>query len=163
MTKKLVTLGILAALTFPLSYIEFLFPLSFIPVPGFKLGLANIAVMAALMLYDTKSAAAVSGIRLIFSLLFFSNPVSFLFSLSGAFLSLTVMAILKKTDFFTPVGISVAGAAFHNIGQLVAASVIFSSPYFFSYLPVLTLAGTATGVLNGFVIVIILKVIRKRA
>ena len=91
----------------------------------------------------------VSLARILLSLLLFGNVLSFLYSLSGAALSLTVMIIAEKTRFFGKIGVSIAGGISHNIGQLFAAALSTGSFSVFVYLPVLLIAGVLTGMFNG--------------
>ena len=95
-SKKIAVTGVLSALAIVLGYIEYLIPLNF-AIPGIKLGLANLAVLFALIVTDTKYAASVSLIKIVTTSLIFGNFVSFCYSLSGGFVSLAVMTIMKKT------------------------------------------------------------------
>ena len=106
----------MAAVAMMLSYIEALIPPVYSAVPGIKLGLANIAVIFALYSVDPKSAALISLVRVALSALLFGSVMSFIYSFSGAVLSLAVMILLKKSALFSAVGVSVAGAVMHNVG-----------------------------------------------
>lgn len=151
----LALLGVLTALCFGLSYIEMMLPS--VGIPGIKLGLANICVMAALWLVGTKEAAGVNLVRIVLNWLIFGNFTGLVYSLAGGALSFVCMVILKKTDRFSPVGISAAAGAAHNIGQLFAASLLTDAGALLGYLPVLIAAGTATGTVNGIIITAVLK------
>ena len=157
-TRKIALAGLLAALAFGLSYIEFLLP-SFdaVGIPGFKLGLANLAVMLALYRIGPGSAAAVSGVRLVLSLLLFGSVTGFLYSVAGAVLSLAGMILLRKTDRFGVLGVSVAGGVLHNVGQILCAMAVLGTAGIVSYLPVLLVTGAVTGAVNGGVLRMILK------
>ena len=72
-----------------------------------------------------------------------------LYGLAGASLSLLVMGFLKKTERFGCVGVSAAGGAAHNIGQLLVACMVLESANLLYYLPVLLAAGTAAGCVIG--------------
>lgn len=148
--------GVLAALAFGLGWLEMLLPS--IGVPGAKLGAANLAVLAALYLCSSAEAAFVSLVRIILSWLLFGSFTGFIYSLCGGALSLAVMIILKKTDRFSPVGVSAAGGAFHNIGQLLAAYIMMGRGVL-GYLPALLLFGTVFGTITG----ILAKLIIERA
>ncbi len=158
--KRIALLGVMSALAFGLSWLEFLIPLNW-TVPGVKLGLANLAVMAALYLAGWGEAAAVSGVRLLLSLFLFGSFSGFLYSLFGAVLSLTGMILLKKTGKFGIPGVSMTGAVLHNLGQLFAAGLLTGSAAVVSYLPILLAAGTVTGLANGLILTGILRIIRK--
>lgn len=156
-SRKTATVGLLAALCFGLSYLEFLLPFSVLGVPGIKVGLANICVLAALYLFDLPEAAGVNIVRIILSWLIFGSFTGLLYSLAGAVLSLGVMLILKKTDKFSPVGISAAGGAMHNVAQIAVAAALTDASALWYYLPILLIAGTAAGTFNGIILKIVLN------
>lgn len=149
-TKKVATLGLTIALAMIMSYIEALVPLSF-AVPGIKMGLANIVIIFVLYKIGTKEAILVSLIRVILVSLLFSNAMAMAYSIAGAVLSLSVMWLLKKTDKFSVVGVSVAGGVMHNVGQIIMAVILLGTEQIALYLPVLIITGTATGVVIGIV------------
>ncbi|MBE6900343.1 MAG: Gx transporter family protein [Ruminococcaceae bacterium] len=149
-TKKVAMLGLSIALAMIMSYIEVLVPLSF-AVPGIKMGLANIVIIFVLYKIGTKEAILVSLIRVILVSLLFSNVMAMWYSLAGAVLSLGIMWILKKTDKFSVVGVSIAGGIMHNVGQIIMAVIVLGTEQIALYLPVLIITGTATGVVIGIV------------
>ena len=140
--------GLLIALAFVLSYVESLIPIS-LGVPGVKLGLANLAVIAALYTVGAGGAAFISLVRIVLMGFTFGTPSMILYSLAGGILSLLVMAFLKRFKVFGMVGISVAGGAAHNIGQIAVAAAVVEQAALFAYLPVLLAAGTVAGSLCG--------------
>ena len=149
-TKKVAMLGLTIALAMIMSYIEALVPLSF-AVPGIKMGLANIVIIFVLYKIGTKEAILVSLIRVILVSLLFSNVMAMAYSIAGAVLSLSVMWLLKKTDKFSFVGVSIAGGIMHNVGQISMAVILLGTEQIALYLPVLMITGTATGVVIGIV------------
>ena len=149
-TKKVAMLGLTIALAMIMSYIEALVPLSF-AVPGIKMGLANIVIIFVLYKIGTKEAILVSLIRVILVSLLFSNVMAMAYSIAGAVLSLSVMWLLKKTDKFSFVGVSIAGGIMHNVGQIIMAVILLGTQQIALYLPVLMITGTATGVVIGIV------------
>ena len=149
-TKKVAMLGLTIALAMIMSYIEALVPLSF-AVPGIKMGLANIVIIFVLYKIGTKEAILVSLIRVILVSLLFSNVMAMAYSIAGAVLSLSVMWILKKTDKFSFVGVSIAGGIMHNVGQIIMAVILLGTEQIALYLPVLIITGTVTGVVIGIV------------
>ena len=72
-------------------------------------------------------------------------------------LSIVVMAVLKHTDKFSEVGISVTGGVMHNIGQIIAAVIIMDTSAIIIYLPVLMISGVVTGIVIGIVATMIVK------
>lgn len=147
-TKKLTTLALLCALALVLSYVESLLP-PLTAVPGIKIGLGNIAVVLALYGIGTWAALGLSLLRLILSSLLFGTGMSFLYGLAGALLSFFGMALLKKTDRFSPIGVSGAGGVLHNLGQVLVAVLVLDTPAILGYLPALVLTGTLSGALVG--------------
>lgn len=159
-TKKIALCGVLTALAMIFSYIESVIPIP-IPVPGIKLGVANIAVITILYVLGVKEAIVINLLRIVLTSLLFGNVNSFLFSISGAALSLTIMIIMKKLNFFSCIGVSVCGGVMHNIGQIIAAVFIMGSEAIVFYLPVLIVSGVFTGIVIGVVSGIVAKHVRK--
>ena len=121
------------------TFVEIKLPVSAaIPIPGFRLGLANIAVMAAAYSFSFADAAFTAILKIMLSSLLFSNPVSFLFSAAGTLLSLAVLALFCTGigKHFSLVGISAVCAVFHTAGQLLCAVYL---------IPVSLISGIATG------------------
>ncbi len=155
--------GLLIALAFVLSYVESLIPIS-LGVPGVKLGLANLAVITALYTVGLAGAAFVSLVRIVLMGFTFGTPSMIIYSLAGGVLSLIVMAVLKRFKAFGMVGVSVAGGAAHNIGQIAVAAAVVEQAGLFAYLPVLlaagTVAGSMIGLLGGMVVSRIRRAVR---
>ncbi len=148
-TKKLTFLALSVTLALILSYLEALLPPIVATVPGIKPGLSNLVVICLLYRYGTKEAATVSFLRLLAVFLLFGNPLMSIYSLAGATLSLTAMAILKKTALFSTVGVSVVGAVIHNLGQILVAIFLFDSLEIGYYMLILTVTGTIAGTFIG--------------
>ena len=159
-TKRLALLGLSVSIALILSYIEFLLPPIFSAVPGIKLGLANIIIIYLLFALSAKDAAIVSIVRVILSSLLFGTALTLLYSLSGAVLSLAVMIILKKADLFSKVGVSIAGAVMHNVGQILTAIAVLRTAEIGYYLIVLTLTGILSGVFVGIAGASLIKYIK---
>ena len=146
--EKVALYGILIALAFIFSYVEALIPLP-VPVPGMKLGLANLVNVVGLYTVGAAGTIAVGLIRIVMVGFTFSNPGSMLYALSGGVLSLAAMALAKTMDWFDKTGVSILGGVCHNIGQLSMAAWITGTASVFSYLPVLLVAGVITGAVIG--------------
>jgi len=153
-TKKIAYLGLLIALAFVFSYIEFLIPVN-IGVPGAKLGLANLVIIVALYTLNEKDAFVLSMIRIVLVGFTFANLASMLYSLAGGILSFAAMVIARKTKKLSITGVSVLGGVFHNIGQIIMAIWVVKTVSLIYYLPVLLVsgivAGIAIGILGGMV------------
>ena len=155
-TKRIATLGITASLALLLSYVEFLLPPLFVAAPGIKLGLPNVAILFVLYYMGVREAIGVSLVRVLLSAILFGNAMTLAYSLAGAALSLLVMALLKRWGVLSPVGVSVAGAVSHNVGQTIVAVLLLDTPQIAYYMIVLTLTGVVTGafvgLLGGFIL-----------
>lgn len=158
-TKKIATYGVMAALAMILSYVEMQLP-AFVAIPGVKLGLTNIVVLVALYKMGYKSALFINIVRIIAVSLLFGTFMSFAFSFTGGMLSTLVMLLLKKSDKFSAVGVSVAGGITHNIGQILAAMLLLNTKAIIWYLPVLWLSGILSGLLIGLIGALIVKRIK---
>ena len=132
-----------------LSYVEMLIPPIFTGIPGIKMGLPNVAIIFVLYRLGAKEAAIVSFIRLMITSILFGNITMFWYSLAGAILSLTVMILLKKLDILSTVGVSVAGALMHNVGQILVAMWLMHTAQIGYYMIVLSITGTIAGILIG--------------
>ena len=148
-TSKLATAAMLSCLALIFSYIEFLIPID-LGMPGIKLGLANLLIIIALYGLKWKYALAINIVRIILSGLLFSGVFGVIYSLAGGLLSFLVMAVLKRSGKFSIVGVSMAGGAFHNLGQIIIAALLVSNAKIFYYFPVLLFSGIATGIIIGF-------------
>ena len=148
-TKRVAVLGLCTSLAMILAYVEVLLPPLFSAIPGIKLGLPNIVIIFVLYQFGIIDAATVSIIRVAAVSMLFGNPMTFAYSFAGALLSLAVMAILKKTNLLSTVGVSVAGGVFHNVGQILMAMLLLGTAELGYYLIVLAITGTISGIFIG--------------
>ena len=148
-SQRVAVLGLCTAVAMVFAYVELLLPPLFTAVPGIKLGLPNIAIIFVLYRMGLKDAAAVSFVRIVAVSLLFGNPMTFSYSIAGAVLSLAVMTLLKKLDFLSMVGVSVAGGVLHNVGQILMAMLLLGTAELGYYLIVLAITGTLSGVFIG--------------
>ena len=149
MSKKVARMGVFIALAMIFSYIEVLIPFNF-GIPGVKLGIPNIVTVTSLYLFSTGEAFGISVIRIVLMGILFGNGMSLLYSLAGGLLSFLAMWIGKKINWFSIMGVSMAGGVFHNVGQILAVMLVMKNTMFVAYLPVLLVAGLVTGYLIGF-------------
>lgn len=147
--KKTAFLGLCTALALILAYVEVLLPPLLSAVPGIKMGLPNIIIIFLLYRHGPVPAAAVSLTRVLLVALLFGNAMSLAYSLAGAILSLGVMALLRRLDFLSAVGVSVAGGVMHNVGQILMAMLVLGTAELGYYLIVLAVTGTVAGILIG--------------
>ncbi len=160
-TKKIAYLGMLTAVALILSYVEALFPPLIASVPGLILGLPYIAVIFVLYRFGFKCAMGVSLLRVVTVSLLIGNTVSLWYSLAGAVISLCLMAILKRLDKFSAVGVSVVGGISHNLGQVLVAMLLLENARIVYYMAVLTVSGTVAGVFVGLAAAILMKYLKK--
>lgn len=156
MTKKTAYMGMLVALAFIFSYIESLLPVS-VGIPGVKIGLANMVVIVTLYTMGVAPAFAMSLVRIVLTGFTFGNLASMIYSLAGGILSLLVMVIARKTKLFSVTGVSVMGAVFHNVGQIIVAALVVENSSLFYYLPILMISGVAFGIIIGVVSAMLIK------
>jgi heptaprenyl diphosphate synthase len=128
------------------------FPL---PVPGAKLGLANIITLLAIVFYGYRSGLVVASLRSVLGSLLIGNFMGFGFYLSfnGALASSLIMGLfmnLYRRQKITLVSVSLAGALTFNIVQLGLASILVRNfTLFRGYLPFLLLLAVPTGIFTG--------------
>lgn len=160
--KQVSVCGVLIALALALSYTERWIPLQLlIPLPGIKLGLANVVTLVALCTLGGKYAAVILLCRCFLGAVFGGSFSALLFSVTGGTLAMTSMLLSKNSGLFSLYGISVLGAAAHNVGQVLAAMILMRSYYIFAYLPYLLLVAIATGWLTGGLCVGVLRLLPK--
>ena len=146
MTKRIALSAILIALALALSYTERFIPLQLvIPLPGIKLGLANIVTLVALCLLGWKDTLWIVVLRCIMGAIFGGGISGLLFSLTGGLLSLGIMTLAERMKKLSIYGISILGAAAHNVGQICAAMVLMQTIYIGAYLPYLLIVALFTG------------------
>ena len=160
--KTTAFLGVCTTLALILAYVELLLPPLFAAVPGIKMGLPNIIIVFLFYKKDIISAVAVSFVRMLLVTMLFSNFMALLYSLAGAVLSLLIMIILKRLNLFSTVGVSVAGAIAHNVGQVLMAMFLLSTTEIGYYLVVLLITGTIAGVFIGLCGAVLVKKFPKK-
>ncbi len=149
--KRLTTLALFTTIALTIFVVESAIPV-LVPIPGVKLGLANIVTLFLLKRYKISDAAIVLTMRIILATIFTGQAVSFIYSVSGGFLCLIVMAVVNKIlrgQYIFLTGI--LGAVSHNAGQILAAFFILRLSGIFAYLPFLVISGVITGLFTGLV------------
>ena len=160
--KKISLCAVMTALALALSYTERFIPLQLIvPLPGIKLGLANIVTLVALYLFRTKYAYMILVSRCILGAVFGGGITGLLFSLCGGALALAAMALAKRSSLFSVYGVSILGAAAHNVGQILISMALMNSVYIGAYLPYLLVVAVFTGLLTGGACAGVLRVLPK--
>ncbi len=158
-TRTMATCSILTAIAIVLHIVEALLPNPF-PIPGVKLGLANIVTLWAIYSLGFGPAMTITLLRTILASLLIGTFLSFGFfmSLAGGIVSTVVMYLAKKLlPKASIMGISVIGAVFHNITQLTVASLVLEQTAIFFYLPILLFSALPAGIITAFLVKMLLK------
>jgi heptaprenyl diphosphate synthase len=148
MAKSIARMAVLIALALALAAVERLLPAP-VPVPGAKLGLANLATVVALYVLGAKQALCIGVVRVVLAGFLFGAWASTLYALSGAVAAFAVMALMKQSGAFGVVGASVAGGVAHNMAQCAVAAAAVGTAELLYYAPLLVFFGVAAGLLNG--------------
>ena len=149
-TKTVARYGLLVALAMIMSYLEAQLPV-FFAIPGMKLGLTNVVVLVALYGMGYGSAAVINFVRIVLVSMLFGNGMSLAYSLAGGILSGAVMMLLKRTNAFSMVAVSIAGGIAHNIGQILVAMLVLQTAALGWYLLVLWVSGLVSGAIIGVI------------
>ena len=154
--KTVALAGMLTCLAFVLSFLESLVPLS-VAVPGIKIGLANAVTLFAVYKLGFRRALFITLSRIALASFAFSGLFAGIYALCGGLLSLAVMYLLIRLDFFSCVGVSICGGVAHNIGQLIFAFFVFETSALWLYMPFLLIGGTVSGAVVGMLGAIAVK------
>lgn len=147
--KKLTRDALLTAIALTIFMVEAQIP-PLVPIPGVKLGLANIVTIFALFAYSPKDAILILLIRVFLGSVFSGQMTTFFYSLAGGLLCFAVTLLMKKILTERQIWVaSVVGAVFHNIGQIIVAIVVTGTPGIVVYLPILMVSGIVTGLFTG--------------
>lgn len=156
--KKLTRCAVLVALALALSVAEGLVPLTILfPLPGLRLGLANLVTVYALVTLGAGEAVMILIVRCFLGALLGGNLSSLAFSLTGGLLAFAVEAVLLYCKPLSLFGVCMAGAAGHNTGQILASIVMMKTPATLVYLPALLIASLLTGGFTGWVAALLIK------
>ena len=155
--QKVAVLGLCTALAMVFAYVEVLLPPIITMIPGIKIGLPNIVIIFLLYRMGIKEAVLVSLVRVFAVSLLFGNINTFAYSIAGATLSLLGMYLLKRLNWLSTVGVSVAGGVLHNIGQILMAIILLRTAEIGFYLIILAITGTISGILIGIAGAIVIK------
>ena len=161
LTRRITRMALLTAIALTIFLAEAQIP-NPIPIPGVKLGLANIVTLIALYLFGPGTAFAILIPRCMMGAIFGGGITGLLFSLTGGLLAMSVMSLSRKWSMLSIYGVSVLGAAAHSVGQILAAMVLMNSVYVGAYLPWLLGVSVFTGLATGAAGAGVLRVLRGR-
>ena len=142
--RRIALMALWMAAALILSWVEAILPFQ-IPVPGVKLGFANLVLLFVLYEYSFPSALCFGVLRALLGGLFLGRLSGLLFSLTGTLAAVCGMALLKRCRCFSSLGVSAAGAVLHGVGQLTVASFLLT-PAVLSLLPWVGISSAACGV-----------------
>lgn len=160
--KRMAILANLVAAAIILNLVEA--QLNFIPVPGAKLGLANLVTMVVVYMFSPKEAIMVTLLRIIIVGLLSGRlfgPTTIM-GFSGAIVSVVVMIILKKLNVFGVVLVSVISSMSHQVGQIIAGIFVIGSSDVIYYLPIMLPLGIVSGILIGIISERFIKVLENK-
>lgn len=160
-TKKLALMAVLTAIALTIFMLEAQLPAP-VPIPGVKLGLANIVTLTAMLILGRREAGAILAARIIMGAVFAGNPSAMLYSAAGGVLAYVAMCLLvgvvpEKRLW----AVSAVSAVAHNMGQLLACVLVVKTPGVFIYAPALIVSGVITGVFTGFGAMYLVRALRK--
>lgn len=162
-TKRLTTLALLTGIALILFTVEAQIPPP-VPIPGVKLGLANIITVFVLFRYGPRDALLVLLARILLGSAFAGSPVTLLFSLGGGLLCWLIMLPLRRILTERQLWVcGVLGAMAHNLGQIAVCVAVYHTTAVLVYLPALLLAGMAAGLFTGLAAQFLLARLRKTA
>lgn len=149
MTKRLTTMALLTAVALILFLVEAQLPAP-IPVPGVKLGLANIITVYAVFRLGSKEALAILVARVLLGSIFAGQMMVLFYSMAGGLLCWAAMSAIRRVVTPSQIWVcSVVGAIAHNLGQIGVAIAITQTPLLITYLPVLLISGVVCGLFTG--------------
>ena len=158
--KRLARLGILTAVALIIFIVELQIPNPF-PIPGVKLGLANIVTVYAVYRYRPSEVAMMTGVRILLGSVFSGNIMALLYSACGSLLCLLGMLLLRRVIDEKHLWLaSVFGAVLHNTGQMAAALLVTQTPSLLFYYPFLLVSGCLAGLFTGLCTQLILPRIK---
>ena len=148
-TKKLTLLALLSAIALTIFLVEAQIP-ALVPIPGVKLGLANIVTVFTVFVLGPREGAAVLFVRIFLGAVFAGNFSTIFYSAAGGFCAIGVTILLRK--ILTNKQLWVAGclgAVAHSIGQMAMAVLLTGTPSLAVYLPVMIAISIVTGLFTG--------------
>ena len=146
--QKLTLFAMLCALAIVFHYVESMVVIP-LPVPGFRLGLANILSLIALYYFDARALFTIGIVRVLFASLLSGMlfATSFWLSLAGMLLSALAMTIARRCSCFSIYGVSVLGSAAHCVAQVMVVTWIYQQFFMQALLPILVALSIPTGLL----------------
>ena len=148
-TGKLTLLALLTAIALTIFMVEAQIP-ALVPIPGIKLGLANIVTVFTVFALGPREGCLVLAARIFLGAVFAGNFSTFFYSAAGGALAIAVTIGLRKIVTKKQLWVAGAlGAVAHSIGQMAMAVLLTSTPGLLAYLPVMVAVSVVTGTFTG--------------
>ena len=148
--RKLTTLGLLTAIALTIFMVEAQIP-AIVPVPGVKLGLANIVTVFTVFAMNPKDGVLVLFARIFLGAVFAGNFSTIFYSAAGGLSAIAVTILLRKILKNNQLWVAgCLGAIAHSIGQMAMAMLLLGTPSLIIYLPVMIIISIITGLFTGF-------------
>lgn len=159
--KRITRLALLTAIALTIFIAEAQLPV--LPIPGAKLGLANIVTVYAMFVLGPGDALMILVCRVFLGAVFSGQMMTLFYSLGGGLLCWLAMLGLRRALNREQIWLcSPIAAVFHNIGQLLVAAAIMRTWAVMAYLPYLLIAGVAAGLVTGVAAQFLIKRLEKR-
>ena len=148
--RKLTTLGLLTAIALTIFLVEAQIP-AIVPLPGVKLGLANIVTVFTVFALCPKDGILVLISRIFLGAVFSGNFSTIFYSAAGGICAIAVTILLKKILRQNQLWVAgCLGAIAHSVGQMAIAMLLLGTPSLIVYLPVMIIISIITGLFTGF-------------
>ena len=148
-TRKITLMALLTAIALTIFMIEAQIP-PLVPIPGIKLGLANIVTVFAVFALGSKEAAMILFVRIFLGAIFAGNFSTILYSGAGGLLAILVTIGLRRILTIKQLWVAGAlGAIAHSVGQMAMAVAVTATPGLLAYLPMMIICSIITGIFTG--------------
>jgi len=148
-TRKLTFMALLTAIALTIFMIEAQIP-PLVPIPGIKLGLANIVTVFAVFALGSREAAMILFVRIFLGAVFAGNFSTILYSGAGGLLAILTTISLKRILTVKQLWVAgTLGAMAHSVGQMAMAIAVTATPGLAVYLPVMIICSIITGIFTG--------------
>lgn len=157
--KKLILISVFVCVALIVSLLESYVP---IPIPNVRLGLSNVIVINAILLFRFRDTFFVVFLKSLLLVIILGNPVSFLYNFFAGFVSLSVMYFFYRyfSKIFSIIGISVLGSIFHVLVQILISALLLDTFSVFNFLSILEILAVFTGIIVGIISNYLYKILR---
>lgn len=157
--KKIILISVFVCVALIVSLLESYVP---IPIPNVRLGLSNVIVINAILLFRFRDTFFVVFLKSLLLVIILGNPVSFLYNFFAGFVSLSVMYFFYRyfSKIFSIIGISVLGSIFHVLVQILISALLLDTFSVFNFLSILEILAVFTGIIVGIISNYLYKILR---